>query len=312
MAIVNMKKAYIIIAHKNPKQLYRLISRLNDGISNFFIHIDKRVEISEFEICLDFGEIVQFIDRLDSKWGGWGVVQATINALKLIKNSSAKFERIFLISGQDYPIKSNEYINDFLLKSPYAVFMDYFPIPNHEKWPGGDRGGWYRVDKYYIGLKWYEFFVSKSLNLLSTYIPFLRRKIPFGMKPYTGSQWWSIDMYALDYILDYDAKNPKYRTFHQFTFVPDELFFHMIIANSTDERLLKSVENNNKRLMIWEKPNSAHPNTLGKSDLDTILSSDHLFARKFDEKSDADILDLIDTNILQQKSTMQQSGKIII
>jgi hypothetical protein len=165
--------------------------------------------------------------------------------------------------------------------------------------------GWYRVDKFYIGLKWYEFLVSKSLNLLSTYLPFLRRKIPGGMKPFTGSQWWSIDMYALNYILEYDNSHPEYRAFHQYTFVPDELYVHMILGNSTDERIVKSLVTTNKRFMIWEKPDSAHPNILCKADLDSILASEHLFARKFDATVDSEILDLIDTTILQKKHRHQ-------
>lgn len=293
-----MKKAYIIMAHKNPVQVHRLISRLNDGASEFFIHIDKTVEIFPFETAKEFGEIVQFIERVDSKWGGFGSVQASLNGLKAVKNSKKNFERIFLISGQDYPIKSNAYINNFLERAKQSIFIDYFPIPNHQKWPGNDRGGWYRVDKYYIGLKWHEMFLSKAMNFLSTYIPWLRRKIPNGMKPYTGSQWWSVDMHALNYILDYDAKHPEYRAFHRYTFVPDELYVQMIIANSTNEKLVKSIENNNKRFMIWEKSYSAHPNTLRITDFDAIAASDQLFARKFDEKADVEILDLIDREIL--------------
>ncbi len=105
-------------------------------------------------------------------------------------------------------------------------------------------------------------------------------------------------MYTLNYILEYDATHPKYRTFHKNTFVPDELYFQMILANSTDERLHKSMTSNNKRFMIWEKPDSAHPNILRKKDLEAIISSDHLFARKFDAKIDSEILDLIDKRIL--------------
>lgn len=105
-------------------------------------------------------------------------------------------------------------------------------------------------------------------------------------------------MYALNYILDYDQDHPRYRSFHKYTFVPDELYVQMIIVNSTDEKLTKSIENNNKRFMIWGKPGSAHPNILGKTNLDDILSSGDLFARKFDEKRDAEILDLIDSKIL--------------
>ncbi len=293
-----MEKAYIIEAHKYPNQLYRLVSRLNDGFSEFFIHIDVTVEITPFKILSDFKGIVHFIERADSKWAGFGSVQATLNGLKAVKASGKKFDRIVLLSGQDYPIKSNNYINDFFANSPHSVFVDYFPIPDHKKWPGNDRGGWYRVDKYYIGLKRYEMFCSKCLNFLSNYIPFLKRKMPNGMKPYTGSAWWIVDMYALNYILDFDKNHPEYRTFHQYTFVPDELYIHMIIANSTDEKLLSRVEKNNKHFMIWETSNCAHPNILGKADFQAIFSSDGLFARKFDEKADAEILDMIDQKIL--------------
>lgn len=293
-----MKKAYIIMAHKSPRQVHRLISRLNDGNSEFFIHIDKKADFSQFQIVKEFGEVVHFTERFDATWGGYGLIKPYLSALKTVTDSANTFDRILLLSGQDYPIKSNEYINEFFKNSPYSNFIDYFPIPNYKKWPGGDRGGWYRVDKYYFGTKWYEFFCSKSLNLLSTYIPFLRRKIPNGMKPFTGQTWWNLDRYAANYILDYVAKHPEYMAFHKYTFVADELFVQMIVANSKDEKLLNSIGNSEKRFTIWPKADSAHPKILGKTDLDAIMASDDLFARKFDENVDTEIFDLIDNKIL--------------
>lgn len=286
------------MAHRYPAQLHRLIDRLNDGHSTFFLHIDKTAEFTQFQIAESFGAIVQFIERVDSKWGGFGSVQASLNGLKAVKETGQHFDQIFLLSGQDYPIKSNKEIDAFFSTSPHSIFVDHFPIPNYQKWPGGDRGGWYRVDKYYIGLKWHEFFRSKSMNLISTYVPFLRRKIPNGMLPFTGSQWWSLDMYAMNYILEYDAAHPEYRAFHQYTFVPDELYVHMILANSTDTQIKERLSADNKRFMIWEKPDSAHPNTLRLNDFDAIKGSPHLFARKFDATVDAEILDKIDKEIL--------------
>ena len=293
-----MRKAYLIMAHKDPKQLHRLVSRLNDGASEFFIHIDKKAEFSQFQILNEFGNVLHFTERFNSKWGSLGTIKPFLSGMKAVKNSPTQFDRIMLLSGQDYPIKSNKDIDNFFINSEHSVFLNHFPIPNYEKWPGGDRGGWYRVDKYYFGTKWYEFFCSKSLNLLSTYIPFLRRKIPDGLKPYAGQTWWNLDMYALNYVLDYDAKHPEYIAFHKHTFVADELYMQMIIANSKDEKLLKSIANSEKRFTIWPKANSAHPKLLGKTDFEAILASDDLFARKFDEKVDAEILDLIDREIL--------------
>lgn len=293
-----MKKAYIIEAHRYPEQLVRLISRLNDGRSEFFVHIDKKSDIAQFKALAQFAPLLHWVKREDARWAGYGSVRATLNGLKAIVATETPFDHIFLLSGQCYPIKSNEQIDEFLRTSKHSLFVDFFPIPNYEKWPGGDRGGWYRVDKYYIGLRPWEFFISKSLNLLSTYLPFLRRKVPAGMKPYTGSAWWSMDLYAAKHILKYDAEHPAYGAFHRYTFVPDELYMHMIVGNTTDEGMLKRLCNDNKRFLIWEKPDSAHPNTLRITDFAAISSSAALFARKFDATVDSDILDTIDAEIL--------------
>ncbi|RYE31757.1 MAG: hypothetical protein EOP42_10165 [Sphingobacteriaceae bacterium] len=302
-----MNKAYLIMAHKDPKQVFRLVSRLNDGYSEFFIHIDKKAVIAQFQNLKQIGDKVHFTERFDATWGGYGLIKPYLSALKTVRASGKKFDRIMLLSGQDYPIKSNEAIDRFFKNSPYSNFINYFPIPNLTKWPGTDRGGLYRVDKYYFGARWYELFCSKSMNLLATYLPFLRRKIPNGMKPYIGQTWWNLDQYGMNYILDYVDQHPEYMDFHKNTFVADELFVQMIIGNSKDEKLLKSIENTEKRFTIWPKPDSAHPKLLSKADIEAIMASDDLFARKFDENVDSEIFDLIDEKILFRNSSNQTS-----
>jgi hypothetical protein len=79
----------------------------------------------------------------------------------------------------------------------------------------------------------------------------------------------------------------------------------MILANSANEKIRGSLTATNKRFMIWEKPDSAHPNTLRKKDFAAIKASGHLFARKFDATTDGEILDLIDAEILHVKQPAQ-------
>ena len=185
----------------------------------------------------------------------------------------------------------------FFADSSKSVFLDYYPIPNYEKWPGRDRGGLYRVDKYYFGMKPNQLFKSRALNFLARYFPFLRRKLPNNMRPYTGHTWFNLDMYSLNYILDYHDAHPEYFKFHKHTYVADELFIQMIVGNSNDERLLNSIEKSEKRFTIWEDVTYAHPKILGKNDFNAIKESNDLFARKFEE-NDTEILDLIDQEIL--------------
>ena len=44
-----LDKIYIITAHKRPEQLERLIHQLNDAYSSFYIHIDLKSDIGDFE-----------------------------------------------------------------------------------------------------------------------------------------------------------------------------------------------------------------------------------------------------------------------
>ena len=296
-----MEKAYIILAHKLPEQLYRLVERLNDGYSTFFIHIDKKADIARFDNLSDFGDAIQLIEREDIKWAGISIVDAEINALRAIKAFDKKFDRIILLSGQDYPIKSNEHINKFFRTSPYSVFIEYWSMPNFKIW--GEQGGMFRFDKYFFGTKKYEKLRAKCLNFLSILLPFLQRKIPNKLVPYGGWMWWTLDMYALDYILRYIDNNPKYLRYHKYTFAPDETFLQTILLNAKDERLLKSISNNHLRYIFWPDTTKGHPTLLRKQHLKEIKASDALFARKFDSTKDEEILDLIDKNCLLPVNT---------
>lgn len=292
-----MEKGYIILAHKLSQQLYRLIDRLDDNQSTFYVHIDKKKNINDFNNLSDFGNKVCLVKRANSNWGEMGIVTAVLNAFKAIKASQKKLDRIILLSGQDYPIKSNNYINEFFASSPYKVFIKYWPMPNYKIWK--KRGGMYRFDKYFLGLKRYQKFISKSLNFIGILFPFLKREMPYKLKPYGGWQWWIIDMYALNYILKFLNENPKYLRYHKYTFVPDEVFFQTILLNSKDKKLLASITNDDMRFIQWKK--KSHPETLDKSYLQNLMESEHLFARKFDTGIDSKILDLIDENCLNNK-----------
>lgn len=292
-----MIKAYLIMAHKNPRQLVRLVSRLNDGSSHFFIHIDIKAELRSFDELNQFDKLT-FLERFHARWGRYGIVRPLLSGLQQIKMQEILFDRIIVLSGQDYPIKSNKTINKILSESPKSVYVDFTPLPNFERWPGGDRGGLYRIDKYYFGDKWHERLSSRALNLIAGYCKTFTRKTPLNMTGFAGSAWMILDMYALNYILNFHEKNLDYLKFHRNTFVADEVFIHMIIGNSRDTILHSRTSQNNQHFMIWETPESAHPKLFNADDFEKISTSPHLFARKFDDTIDSLILDKIDGNIL--------------
>jgi hypothetical protein len=86
--------------------------------------------------------------------------------------------------------------------------------------------------------------------------------------------------------------NPDYVRFFGHVLIPDELFFQTIIMNS---ELRGSIENDNLRFLDWSR--DPRPAVLVQKDLPALLSSHKLFARKFDERIDSSILDLLDAHI---------------
>lgn len=105
-----IEKNYIIQAHQSPLQLKRLIDKLNDDKSFFFVHIDLKSEIEPFKTLI-IGENILFIeDRVDCIWADFSQVVATNKLIESVIKSQRDGITI-LLSGQDYPVKNKSYIN---------------------------------------------------------------------------------------------------------------------------------------------------------------------------------------------------------
>ena len=112
-----MQKNYLILAHKNFNQLKRLLTVLEDGTSRFIIHLDASANLEDLKTIFAKIDNVLFIeDRVDCIWGDFSIVQATLNSLDFIIENNLEGYTI-LMSGQDYPIKSKQYINTYLEKN---------------------------------------------------------------------------------------------------------------------------------------------------------------------------------------------------
>jgi len=294
-----MKKAYIVLAHRYPEQLLRLLQRLDDNNSAFFIHIDKRASISDFYILNSnvLKNKIHFIDREVGNWGGVGIVKATLKGMKSISKSKINFDFISLISGQDYPLKSNKEIDRFFALNEHKIFIAHRRLPT-SSW---NNGGMDRISKYYFGDRLNpdskSRFLMNHINRFTFKFDFLKRKLPNGIKPYGGSQWWTISRYALDYILHIVQKDPSLLKFHRFSLLPDEMFFQTLFANSEDTFIKENLVNDNLRFIDWSNPNEM-PSIFRKKDFNVLTESNKMFARKFDSVVDSGILDVIDQHIL--------------
>ena len=100
-----IKIAYIILCHKNANQINKLIKKLNLENCDFFLHIDKKSSIEEDIIKNNHIFVLPNDKRVDVKWGDISMIEATVNLMESVFASKTKYDYIWLISGQDFPLK---------------------------------------------------------------------------------------------------------------------------------------------------------------------------------------------------------------
>lgn len=284
--VSKMKIAYLINAHKNFEQLDLLIEKLGSDDVDFYLHIDKKVDDREFSFLsgrLREKSVTLVTPRVNISWGGSSQVEATLNGLATVLQSNVPYEYVHFISGQDYPLKSNSLIMEFLAENHGKEFMDSVELS-----PDGWAKEMYRFRKYHLP----ELIRNKMARRLCEYIlnrivP--EREFPAGYVPYGGSSWWTLSNECADYILTFTKKNPNFLKFFKLTHAPDEMYFQTVIMNSPFKQ---RVLNDNLRYVDWSE-GKQNPKILTAADFPELLSSDKLFARKFDISVDATVLDLI-------------------
>ena len=322
-----MEINYIVLAHKNPKQIKRLVQVLESPDSRFYIHIDLNTDIAPFRQELQWLDNVFFLTEQQRRLGAWGyigIVEGTINALQQIV-ADKRNGYCVLLSGQDYPIKSSQYIASFLTRHAGTNYISAFPMPRKEWHTHGGMGrlNVYKIDRSYkrgdyaILHSFFnkEFYRIKTLRdikglfwagkYLFLFKLLKKRKFPAYLKPFGGDQWWALPVSTVKAVLKFLNKYPDYLVYHQDSLLPDEIFFQSII-------MALAQENGNAMKMApsltyvnWVRENVELPVTFKAEDFLELADqpADKLFARKFDAETDEKILDLLDEHLLQRRAT---------
>lgn len=286
------KKAILILAHKSPYQVGRLITNLQHKDIDVYIHIDKKAYhlFNDMEEKYDLHDkVIRIINNTNVNWGGYSQIQATLNSLNEIV-SNRKYNQFILLSGQDFPIKPIE----FIFKEIHEKnFIEFF---NLEKDLSKD---WkHRYEFFYFTENKFSMFATKILRKVMKNLNVTRR-LPDNNIPYGGSQWWILTDELVNYLLKRTNQKDRLVKFMRNVWIPDEFFFQTLLVNS---KFSHKIINDHKRYIDWSNCNkglSSSPNTIGIVNLTDLSQSDKYFARKFDVIEDECILDKIEEDLLQ-------------
>jgi hypothetical protein len=121
------------------------------------------------------------------------------------------------------------------------------------------------------------------------------------IQPYNGSQWWSLTGDCVRWLHENCRPGNRLYDFYKYTFCSDEMLFHTMLLNS---KWKESITNNNLRYINWNM-GPEYPKIWRSEDFECLVTSNKLFARKFDETVDKDILNKIE----KYRCTKPQSMK---
>ena len=203
-----LKVAFLMLCHKNPKQINLLLKALKHPQVDVFIHVDSKNENIREDIEKSDGVyLLPKKDCVDVQWAQFSEVKATLNLLNAAI-SKGGYSHYFLISGQDFPLKSIGEIVRFLNERKDENFIDCALIKRFEK----------RNDIYFprmvIGRRiWQK--ILKGILVYSTggwdqTFSIIKRLKPANVQYYFGSQWWCLNDAMVKWIYNFLENYPEY------------------------------------------------------------------------------------------------------
>lgn len=273
-----MRFAIIIVTYTSPKQTQRLVNSLNNGQFDFYIHLDKKVDIETHRELVNTPNVYFVNDRVDIKWAGYTLVEAILNCIRYIKATGKKYDFLNLISGQDYPIKSADYIAGYLSQNIGKEFILYKDFD--DEWRS-------RYERYHLTDYTFKgkYAVEKLINIFAP-----KRKFPLKTRMVGREVFWTLSQECAEYLVNFIDSRPSLSKFMKLTWGPDEFIFQTILLDSPYK---DRVVNDHLRHIIFP-PGESHPIVFTTKDFDELVSAKGLFARKFNINTDENILNLLD------------------
>ena len=192
------------------------------------IHLDRRVlDLDRDGLAQALSDLpdVRFSDRVACEWGTFGLVQATILATTRMLADFPQVTHVFLASGSCLPIRPVQDLQQHLDANPDTDFIESVTTAD----VGWTIGG---LNKERFTLR-FPFSWKKQRRLFDAYVRIQRRlgfqrRIPAGIVPHLGSQWWCLTARSLRAILTHPDR-PRYDRYFRRVWIPDESYFQTLV-----------------------------------------------------------------------------------
>ncbi|WP_323005790.1 beta-1,6-N-acetylglucosaminyltransferase [Pseudorhodobacter sp.] len=236
------------------------------------IHVDKRVPKADFDglqASLANLSDVRFSRRYACEWGTWGIVAATQSAATIMLKEFPGVRHVYLASGSCLPLRPVRELVAYLDDRPRTDFIESVTTSD----VGWTVGG---LDLERFTLR-FPFSWRSQRRLFDSYVRLQRRvgfkrKIPDGVVPHLGSQWWCLTRQTLSAILE-DPERGEIDRYFRRVWIPDESYFQTLVR-----RYSSNIESRSLTLSKFDF--QGKPHIFYDDHLQLLRRSDCFVARK--------------------------------
>ena len=236
------------------------------------IHLDKRVNRAAFDrLRGDLADLtdVRFSGRYACEWGTWGIVAATQAAATILLRDFPGVRHVYLASGSCLPLRPVRDLRAYLDSRPRTDFIESVTTAD----VGWTIGG---LDAERFTLR-FPFSWRRQRRLFDAYVKLqrrlgIKRRIPPGLVPHLGSQWWCLTRQTLSAILE-DPDRPEIDRYFRHVWIPDESYFQTLVRQY-------SVNVESRSLTLSKFDFQGKPHIFYDDHLQLLRRSDCFVARK--------------------------------
>ncbi|MFN3936794.1 MAG: beta-1,6-N-acetylglucosaminyltransferase [Gemmobacter sp.] len=297
-----MTLGFIILCHTALDRAAQVARHWAERGCPVAIHVDTRVDragLTALQHELAGHDNIVFSRRHRCEWGTWGLVGATIDAATLLLARFPGVRHVYLASGACLPLRPVEDLVAYLDARPRTDFIQSVTTAD----VGWTIGG---LDRERFTLR-FPFAWRRNRWLFDRYVSLqrrlgLRRRIPDGLVPHLGSQWWCLSRPTLEAILN-DPDRPVWDRYFRRVWIPDESYFQTLVR-------LHSTTVESRSLTLSKFDFQGQPHIFYDDHLQLLRRSDCFVARKIWPQAERLYQTFLGPGTAAQAQAEPQPGKI--
>ena len=280
-----MRLAYLIIAHQQPEQLAQMLYCIQHPDNVYLVMPDsKGLTGSEpaLQAVVRRHPNVFIAPARDMRWASWSLMQARLDGIRELLARPEPWEVLINLSGQDFPLKSQEEIRAFFVANEGRNFLDI--VEPEKVW----NDPYARIQRIRLEPP----FMKSGWNVPKLRIDRWSRHL--GQARYVGGRpYMALTRSFCQHLIE-SSHLPRWVKTLRHGYRPVEVLPHSFIMNSP---YADTVENRLLHEEDWSAGGS-HPKVFTLADRERLERSDKLFARKFDSRQDNEILRVLEKRVL--------------